>query len=93
MTKPSSLTKENDGDFCLGLMGWCPCSECSDFSMASKSGQLVEPLKKTGSVKVSAKDRVVFDIDDEELSNMKNGMCPSNMLKNNEWTRRTFETW
>ena len=92
-TKPSSLTKENDSDFCLGLLGWCLCSECSDFSMASKSGQLVQPksVKKTGSVKVSAEDRFVFDINDKELSNMKNVTCPSNTLKNNEWARQTFE--
>ena len=50
-------------------------------------------MKKTGSVKVSAEDRFVFDINDEELSNMKDGTCPSNTLKNNEWARRTFETW
>ena len=24
---------------------------------------------------------------------MKDGTCPSNMLKNNEWTRWTFEMW
>ena len=42
MTKPSSLMKGNDSDFSLGLSGWCPCSKCSDFSMASKSGQLVQ---------------------------------------------------
>ena len=36
------------------------------------------------SVKVSAEDRFVFDIDDEELSNMKDGMCPSNTLKTTE---------
>ena len=41
MTKPSSLTKD-DSDFSLGLLGWCPCSKCSNFSMASKSGQLVQ---------------------------------------------------
>ena len=32
----------------------------------------------------------MFDIADKELSNMKDEMC---MLKNNEWARRTFETW
>ena len=66
-TKPSSLAKENNDDFCLGLLGWCPCSECSDFSMASKSGEIVEPtksVKTSGSVKVSAEDRFTFDIDD-----------------------------
>lgn len=94
-TKPNSLTKENESNFCLGLLGWCPCSECSDFSMSSKSGNLVQPkcVKKTGSVKLSADDRFVFDIDDEELSKMKEGTCPSNTLKNNEWAMRTFETW
>ena len=50
-------------------------------------------MKKTGSAKVDAEDCFVFDINDEVLSNMKDGMCPSNMLKNNEWARRTFETW
>ena len=35
----------------------------------------------------------MFDIADKELSNMKDEICPSNMLKNNEWARRIFETW
>ena len=70
--------------------------------MASKSGQIVEPTKSvktsgstktSGSAKVSAEDCFAFDIGDGELSNMKSGTCPSNTLKNNEWARRTFETW
>ena len=93
-TKPSSLTKENNSDFCLGLLGWCLCSEYSDFSMASKSGELVQlkSVKKTGSVKVNAEDCSVFDINDDKLSNMKDGICASNMLKNNGWARQIFET-
>ena len=59
--------------------------------MASKSVQLVEPLKsvkKTRSIKVSAEDCFVFD---KELSNMKDGIYPSSTLKNNELARWTFE--
>ena len=59
MTKPNSLTKENDSDFCLGLLGWCSCSEYSDFSMASKSGHIVEAaksVKMSGSAKVTGKN-------------------------------------
>ena len=29
--KPSKPYKE--GDFCLGIVGWCPCSDCSSFSL------------------------------------------------------------
>ena len=50
-------------------------------------------MKTTKSVKVSAEDRFVFDIDDEELQKMKDGTCPANTLKNNEWATHTFETW
>ena len=94
-TKPSSLTKENESNFCLGLLGWCPCSDCTDFVMASRSGKRVQPkcVETSKSVKVSAEDRFVFDIDDEELQKMKDGTCPVNTKKNNEWAMRTFELW
>ena len=84
--------KNNKRYFCLGLLGWCPCSDCSDFAMSSKLAQ-PKCVKNTGSVKCSTEDRFVFDFDDEELSKMKEGTCPSNTLKNNEWVMCTFETW
>ena len=95
-TRPSSLTKENDSNFCLGLLGWCPCSECNDFAMSSGSVEkVVQPkcVKTAKSVKVSDEDRFLFDIDEEELQKMKDGTCPANTLKNNGWAMHTFETW
>ena len=52
------------------------------------AGKLVQQkcVKKTGSGKVSAKDRFVL------TRKTKEGTCPPNMLKNNEWARHTFET-
>ena len=41
-TKPSSLTKENESNFCLGVPGWCPCSNCSEFAMASTSSNFID---------------------------------------------------
>ena len=58
-TKPTTLTKENESNFCLGFPGWCPCSnynDLDDFTIASTSGKLGQPKKTTTkSVKVSDK--------------------------------------
>ena len=37
-TKPN-LSKEQERRFCLGLVGWCPCSDCSP-TMDQKSLRL-----------------------------------------------------
>jgi len=153
----ASLTKENESDFCLGLVGWCPCSDCSDFEMQSvKAGKSVQKKRCGGKITEghcssdmcdevlelkkmkpdsvcplntlkpisglpmrnvetqlvksntsqlekkqktdiganrSTEERFSFDMDDEELKDMKGDWCPANTLKNNEWAMRNFETW
>ena len=91
-----------DSNFCLGLPDWCPCciekskmeSRCSK-SMTLKRRKNNEELTIQSTEKKAKEsiDRFSFDTTMEDLQLFKEGHCPSNTVKNNEWALRTFESW
>ena len=94
-----NISSVPNSKFCLGLPEWCPCciekskmeSRCAK-SLKLKWRQVNEDLTTEKKAKES-NDRYTFDTTMEDLESFKEGYCPANTAKNNDWALRTFELW
>ena len=66
-------------------------SRCAK-SLKLKRRQVNEDLTTEKKAKES-NDRFTFDTTMEDLESFKEGCCPANTAKNNNWALRTFELW
>ena len=90
--------------FCLGLPGWCPCTDCSSellLPMASKDPRKPLSLKRKEPTATTREepppkkgsDRFSFDVTVDDLEGFMEDSCPENTMKSTEWALRNFETW
>lgn len=100
------LSLADQRKFCLGIVGWCPCIDCTSPEMALIDQEKPLSLKRKMTASKSADcesdeepsakkidDRFLFDVTSEEIESFMEGECPRNTTKNNEWAVRNFEAW
>ena len=105
-TKPN-LSKEEERRFCLGLVGWCPCSNCSPMETKSlilkrkrrggpvTDGEVREdnPSPESLSNNDDKDERFDFNVTSEDLSKYMEGETPVNTEKSTAWAVNNFEAW
>ena len=90
----------------LGIIGQCPCVNCTSPKIASINPDKPLSLKQKATVSKLAdcesgeepaakkvNDRFLFDGTREEIKSFVEEECPQDTTKNNEWAVHNFEAW
>ena len=103
-----SVLAQEQQDFCLGLPGWCLCSDCSPGGMDQARCKKALSLKRKREVSLIAvedsgepsektkkhnDERFDFNVTSEDLSKFMEGEIPANTEKSITWAVRNFEEW